>query len=427
MKVDIANHDCTLQWGGTYYFALSDYPRISAWELQKLAQFARYEKAHGRRPRLKCRNLRLRRAAKAALRRPERVPAAEAPAKLTECTACKQGGCLTSWLCHTSSIDAAKSIFACGELRSAARARGLPGAALAKELRNGAGDPPDYFEYVMFSWGNCQAGDRLVVERDLAARLGRTPSREELDAALAHCFTPGVRFYFRYDDLAARPGCVFDGYHPAKIRDCLPLRECLAACIVPGNAWDEVSPLIPEELKARVHCLPYEGESIWDWADKCYQWMRNEVYTFRRAQARDIDSLVRLRTDFMEDYGPLSRESRAALGNYRDFLTEGMRDGTFVQWLAEIGGEIAATGSVNFYRLPPIAARPNGREAYIGNMFTYPPHRRRGLAARIVELLLEEARAAGCGIALLHATSDGRPVYEKAGFVPAEDMMKYHL
>ena len=151
------------------------------------------------------------------------------------------------------------------------------------------------------------------------------------------------------------------------------------------------------------------------------------MYTFRKAEPGDIDALVKLRTDFIEGYGPLSRESRAALGNYRDFLREGLRDGTFAQWLAECDGAIAATGSVSLYRLPPIAARPNGREAYIGNMFTYPPHRRRGLAAKILSLLLEEARAAGCGMVLLHATSDGRPLYEKTGFADAADMMKYHM
>ena len=126
MKVDIAEHDGTIQWGGVYFFALSDYPRLSPWELHKLARFAQYERAHGRKPKLKCKNRAIRRAAKAVLRQPELIPEAPPPAKLTECTACKQGGCLTDLLCHGSGAQDAKAIFACGELRSAALARGLP-------------------------------------------------------------------------------------------------------------------------------------------------------------------------------------------------------------------------------------------------------------------------------------------------------------
>ena len=48
MKVNIAKHDCTIIWDGVYYFALSDYPHISPWELKKLLAFIEFEKKHGR-------------------------------------------------------------------------------------------------------------------------------------------------------------------------------------------------------------------------------------------------------------------------------------------------------------------------------------------------------------------------------------------
>lgn len=93
---------------------------------------------------------------------------------------------MTDLVCHTAPTENAERIFACGELRSAVLARGLPAETLMKEPRNAAGDPADFFHYVMFSWGNCQAGDRLVMERI----LGRAPAADELGAG----FTPGVRF-----------------------------------------------------------------------------------------------------------------------------------------------------------------------------------------------------------------------------------------
>lgn len=36
MIIDINKHDFTIIWDGIYYFALSNYPHISDWELQKL-------------------------------------------------------------------------------------------------------------------------------------------------------------------------------------------------------------------------------------------------------------------------------------------------------------------------------------------------------------------------------------------------------
>ena len=40
-----------------------------------------------------------------------------------------------------------------------------PSAISSRDPRNAAGDPPDYFEYVMLGPGNCTALDKLVFER----------------------------------------------------------------------------------------------------------------------------------------------------------------------------------------------------------------------------------------------------------------------
>ena len=48
MKINIAQHEFPYIWDGVYYFVLSDYPRISPWELKKIIAFMDYEKLHGR-------------------------------------------------------------------------------------------------------------------------------------------------------------------------------------------------------------------------------------------------------------------------------------------------------------------------------------------------------------------------------------------
>ena len=44
MKLKICKNDFSLQWNGTYNFALVDYPEINSWELEKIAKFVMYEK-----------------------------------------------------------------------------------------------------------------------------------------------------------------------------------------------------------------------------------------------------------------------------------------------------------------------------------------------------------------------------------------------
>jgi hypothetical protein len=265
MKVIIADHDCTIQWDGVYYFALSNYPHISNWELKKLVIFIEYEKKHGRETEIVCENEELRQTVKNTLLHPELVSTAVLPDKLTECTYCIQKGCLTKLVCHTTSIEDAKSIFAGGMILSAVKARQKSGLELSQESRNAAGDPPDYFDYVMFTWGNCQAGDRLVMER----MLGRSPNADDLSSGLS----PGVRFFFLYDVVAAHPAFVFDGYHPAKIKDGIELKDNLLVCIIPRHQENEMNCYIPSYLGDKVFFVEHNHEDILHWTDKIYDFV----------------------------------------------------------------------------------------------------------------------------------------------------------
>lgn len=131
------------------------------------------------------------------------------------------------------------------------------------EKRNAANDPADYFEYIMFTWGNCQAGDRQVMER----KLDRFPTEQDL----SRDFTPGVRFYFRYEDLIRHPNVVFDGVLPLKIRDELSLKDWCLAVIVPAEWEQDIEQEVPDNLAGRVIYLENDCKDIWDWSEKVYQ------------------------------------------------------------------------------------------------------------------------------------------------------------
>ena len=190
---------------------------------------------------------------------------ASVPEKITECTACKQKGCLTEFVCHTTSIENAKSILACGKILSAIKAWGKTGDELAKEPGNAAGDPPDFFENIVFAFGNCQAGDRIVMERN----LNRMPTEQDLSID----FQPGVRFYFIHSDISNHPNYLYDGFDPAKIKDEIILSEYLFACIIPKEHEGEFRNIIPTGLLDKVFYIDNDCKDIWDWSDKVYNFI----------------------------------------------------------------------------------------------------------------------------------------------------------
>ena len=56
------------------------------------------------------------------------------------------------------------------------------------------------------------------------------------------------------------------------------------------------------------------------------------------------------------------------------------------------------------------------------NVYTNPEHRGRGLARMLMEHILGWARAQGFATVELHASDEGRPLYEKLGFGQTNEM-----
>jgi len=145
----------------------------------------------------------------------------------------------------------------------------------------------------------------------------------------------------------------------------------------------------------------------------------------RLATLEDIPALLEMRMEFLGEANAVADEALAGMLRMtnEEFLREGLADDSFVQVVALDGNTIAATGSASFYRLPPNKGCPNGRCAYVGNMYTRPAYRRRGLAESILTQLLAEAKARNCRKIMLHATEMGRPLYRKLGFADSKDDM----
>lgn len=141
---------------------------------------------------------------------------------------------------------------------------------------------------------------------------------------------------------------------------------------------------------------------------------------WRRATPEDLPLLTasRLRTLRAANGLDESADMTAVAAATRAYYERALTDGTHMAFLALEEGEVIATGGVSFYQLMPTCDTPDGRHAYVMNMYTRPDHRRRGVARRMLALLVEEAHRRGVTSISLEATAQGRGLYESFGFVP---------
>jgi len=145
--------------------------------------------------------------------------------------------------------------------------------------------------------------------------------------------------------------------------------------------------------------------------------------TIRPAVVADIPVLIELRLAMFRDMGRTDADTLARVAEASAaYLREHLPDGSFRAWLAEVNGQIAATGGVLLRQSPPTYNNLSGRDGYILGMYTRPAFRRRGLATAIMHTILDFLRAEGIQRATLRASAEGRPLYEKLGFETTTEM-----
>ncbi len=151
--------------------------------------------------------------------------------------------------------------------------------------------------------------------------------------------------------------------------------------------------------------------------------------TFRKATVTDLDLLVTTRIEVLRaangltndtDMSEIERQSRA-------YYEKAIPDGSHTAVLVFDHDRFIGAGGISYYRVMPTYHNPTGRKGYIMNMYTRPAYRRKGIASRTLDLLLQDAREKGIVSVALEATAAGRPLYEKHGFADMKDEMALTL
>jgi GNAT superfamily N-acetyltransferase len=148
------------------------------------------------------------------------------------------------------------------------------------------------------------------------------------------------------------------------------------------------------------------------------------TYTLRLAEAAEADVLARHRASMFLDMGEADDRAASIIENSSlDHLAALIEAREYFGFLAEHDGEVVGGGGV---WLRPVLPRPGALqgalEAYVLNVYTEPEHRRRGVARAIMEAILDWSREQQVTRVVLHASKDGRSLYESLGFEPSNEM-----
>lgn len=152
--------------------------------------------------------------------------------------------------------------------------------------------------------------------------------------------------------------------------------------------------------------------------------MNNLIY--KRATINDIDLLTKTRIIVLRASNMLSDDVDMSVveENTYNYYKTALQDGSHIAYLVFDGDVFIGAGGVSFFQVMPTYHNNSGKKAYIMNMYTKPDYRRKGVAYKTLDLLVNEAKKIGVSSITLEATEMGKTLYHKYGFIVLENEME---
>lgn len=150
----------------------------------------------------------------------------------------------------------------------------------------------------------------------------------------------------------------------------------------------------------------------------------NDHFKIREATLADLKIVMHHRRSMFFDMGYRDEAALAAMeATSEPFLMKRLADGSYRGWfVVEASGKVIAGGGIIIFEYHSSPSDPHPKRPLVVNLYTEPEYRRRGLARRLMEIMIAWCKQEGFGSVLLHASDEGRPLYEALGFAPTNEM-----
>lgn len=147
-------------------------------------------------------------------------------------------------------------------------------------------------------------------------------------------------------------------------------------------------------------------------------------FSIRSATLEDIDILVSHRGAMFRAMGHTDEAALQQMSEkLQPWLLAKMQAGDYFAWLAVAeNGSIAAGAGLWLMDWIPHIVGQSARRGNILNVYTEREFRRLGLARCLVDTALAWCRENGIDTVILHASPEGRPLYESLGFSATNEM-----
>jgi GNAT superfamily N-acetyltransferase len=147
-------------------------------------------------------------------------------------------------------------------------------------------------------------------------------------------------------------------------------------------------------------------------------------FLIRSATVDDVEIIVAHRRAMFSEMGYRDEGAMDKMcAAFRPWVAAKMQTGEYLAWFAQgPHGSVAAGVGLWLMDWPPHMIDSTARRGNILNVYTEPHSRRDGLARKLMETALTWCRDKGVRAVILHASADGRPLYESLGFKPTNEM-----
>ena len=148
-----------------------------------------------------------------------------------------------------------------------------------------------------------------------------------------------------------------------------------------------------------------------------------ENLIIREATPDDIPEILRQRRAMYLDMDYEDSPALAEmLSTCEPYLRQALANQSFRGWLALLDAKIIGGGAVVISPWPSHPYDLECRRATILNVYVYKNFRRQGIARQLMQTMIAWCQMENFASVFLHASKDGRPLYDSLGFESTNEM-----